>query len=196
MTTRLHSPAFPLLSDFDRQDGGGKPDHEVLSSNRHSKTAISKASPMAAPKHRPMANSAWPSSEVLHATQLDEERQSWHRDCADVLAARFDASVKLIERNIEDRVAVLLRPWLIERLRERALQDLEKAIARALSEGAKVHIEAPAEVLAQLRERLPTEALQIGYSDSGSPDIRAHIEDTEIEANISAWIAELEAATA
>jgi hypothetical protein len=59
-----------------------------------------------------------------------------------------------------------------------------------------VHIEAPAEVLAQLRERLPTEALQIGYSDSGSPDIRAHIEDTEIEANISAWIAELEAATA
>ncbi len=99
----------------------------------------------------------------------------------------------MIERNIEDRIATLLRPWLIERLRERAVQDLEKAIARALAEGAKVHIEAPAEVLTHLRERLPTDAFQIGYSESSSPDIRAHIEDTEIEANISAWIAELEA---
>jgi len=194
MTTRLHSPAFPLLSDFDRQDGGGKPDHES-----QLKSAFEDGYQQGISDGRAEAQAdgelRLAESEVLHATQLDEERQSWHRDCADVLAARFDASVKLIERNIEDRVAVLLRPWLIERLRERALQDLEKAIARALSEGAKVHIEAPAEVLAQLRERLPTEALQIGYSDSGSPDIRAHIEDTEIEANISAWIAELEAAT-
>jgi hypothetical protein len=85
---------------------------------------------------------------------------------------------------------------LLERLQARAVQDLEKAIARAISDGAKVHIEAPAEVLAHMRERLPASALQIGYSESTTPDIRAHIEDTEIEANISAWLAELEAATA
>jgi flagellar biosynthesis/type III secretory pathway protein FliH len=194
MKTRLHSRAFPLLSDFDRKDGGGKPDQEsqlksAFENGYQRGLADGRAEAQADGELR-LAE-----SEVLHATRLDEERQSWHRDCADVLAARFDASVKSIERKIEDRVAVLLRPWLIEQLRERALQDLEKAIARALSEGAKVHIEAPAEVLTQLRERLPTQALQIGYSDSGSPDIRAHIEDTAIEANISLWIAELEAAT-
>jgi flagellar biosynthesis/type III secretory pathway protein FliH len=195
MKTRLHSRAFPLLSDFDRKDGGGKPDQEsqlksAFENGYQRGLADGRAEAQADGELR-LAE-----SEVLHATRLDEERQSWHRDCADVLAARFDASVKSIERKIEDHVAVLLRPWLIEQLRERALQDLEKAIARALSEGAKVHIEAPAEVLTQLRERLPTQALQIGYSDSGSPDIRAHIEDTAIEANISLWIAELEAATA
>jgi len=194
MKTRLHSRAFSLLSDFDRKDGGGKPDQEsqlksAFENGYQRGLADGRAEAQADGELR-LAE-----SEVLHATRLDEERQSWHRDCADVLAARFDASVKSIERKIEDRVAVLLRPWLIEQLRERALQDLEKAIARALSEGAKVHIEAPAEVLTQLRERLPTQALQIGYSDSGSPDIRAHIEDTAIEANISLWIAELEAAT-
>jgi flagellar biosynthesis/type III secretory pathway protein FliH len=195
MNTRLHNRAFPLLSDFDRKDGGGKPDQEsqlksAFENGYQRGLADGRAEAQADGELR-LAE-----SEVLHATRLDEERQSWHRDCADVLAARFDASVKSIERKIEDCVAVLLRPWLIEQLRERALQDLEKAIARALSEGAKVHIEAPAEVLTQLRERLPTQALQIGYSDSGSPDIRAHIEDTAIEANISLWIAELEAATA
>jgi len=195
MKTRLHSRAFSLLSDFDRKDGGGKPDQEsqlksAFENGYQRGLADGRAEAQADGELR-LAE-----SEVLHATRLDEERQSWHRDCADVLAARFDASVKSIERKIEDRVAVLLRPWLIEQLRERALQDLEKAIARALSEGAKVHIEAPAEVLTQLRERLPTQALQIGYSDSGSPDIRAHIEDTAIEANISLWIAKLEAATA
>jgi flagellar biosynthesis/type III secretory pathway protein FliH len=195
MKTRLHSRAFSLLSDFDRKDGGGKPDQEsqlksAFENGYQRGLADGRAEAQADGELR-LAE-----SEVLHATRLDEERQSWHRDCADVLAARFDASVKSIERKIEDRVAVLLRPWLIEQLRERALQDLEKAIARALSEGAKVHIEAPAEVLTQLRERLPTQALQIGYSDSGSPDIRAHIEDTAFVANISLWIAELEAATA
>jgi hypothetical protein len=82
----------------------------------------------------------------------------------------------------------------VEQLRERALRDLETAIARALVDGAKVHVEAPGEIIAHLRAHLPSDAFQIGYSESTSADIRAHIEDTEIEANISEWIAGLEAA--
>jgi hypothetical protein len=193
MMARLHSPAFSLLSDFDRKDAqGGEPDHEsqlksAFEDGHQQGLAEGRAEAQADGEYR------LTEAETLFATQLSEERQSWQRDCADILATRFDAATKLIERNIEDRIATLLRPWLIERLRERAVQDLEKAIARALAEGAKVHIEAPAEVLTHLRERLPTDAFQIGYSESRSPDIRAHIEDTEIEANISAWIAELEA---
>jgi hypothetical protein len=108
---------------------------------------------------------------------------------------RLENITRLIESSIEERVATLLRPWLLDRLRERALQDLEKAIGRALVEGAKVHVEAPAEIVQHLRERLPTEGFQIGYSESQNSDIRAHIEDTKIELNVSAWIAELEAMT-
>ena len=192
MTRRQHSPAFRFLSDFDRPDGDAAPDHHTQLKSAFEEgyqqgLADGRAEAQADGEHR-LAE-----AEVLHAAKIEEEQQSWQRDCADVLAARFDAAAKTIERNIEERVALLLRPWLIERLRVRALQELEKAITKALSDGAKVHIEAPAEVLAQLRERLPTGSLQIGYSDSGTADIRAHIEDTEIEANISAWIAEIEA---
>jgi len=193
MMARLHSPAFPLLSDFDRQDSqSGQPDQEsqlksAFEDGYQQGLAEGRAEAQADGEYR------LTEAETLFATHLSEERESWQRDCADVLRVRFEGAAKLIERNIEDRIATLLRPWLIERLRERAIQDLEKAIARALAEGAKVHIEAPAEILTHLRERLPNSAFQIGYSESSSPDIRAYIEDTEIEANISAWIAELEA---
>jgi hypothetical protein len=195
MMTRLHSPAFPLLSDFGGHGGEpSKPDHEA-----ELKAAFDAGYHQGLEEGRGEAEAdgelRLAEAKQSFSEQLAEERLDWHRECADLLAARLDGAVHLIERNIEDCVASLLRPWLIERLRERALEDLGKAIARALTEGAKVHIEAPAEILMHLRERLPSDAFQIGYSESGSPDVRAHIENTDIEANISAWIAELEAAT-
>jgi hypothetical protein len=195
MMTRSHSPAFQLLSDFGRRNGdAGKPNHE-----EQLKSAFEDGYQQGLSDGRAEAQAdgelRLAEAETLFAERLEAERQVWRRDCADILADRLDGAAKLIERNIEDRVATLLRPWLIERLRERAVQDLEKAIARALADGAKVHIEAPAEILSHLRERLPTAGFQIGYSENASADVRAHIEDTEIEANISAWIAELEAAT-
>jgi hypothetical protein len=193
MMMRVHSPAFPLLSDFDCLDGRTKPDHEAelkaafdggyqqgLSDGREEAQADAELQ---------LAEAA-----TLSTERLEQERQTWHRECAEVLMARFDGAVKLIERGIEDRVATLLRPWLVEQLRERALRDLETAIARALVDGAKVHVEAPGEIVAHLRAHLPSDAFQIGYSESTTADIRAHIDDTEIEANISQWIAGLEAA--
>jgi hypothetical protein len=194
MMTRLHSSAFSLLSDFDRENGDDqKPDYEA-----ELKAAFDEGYRQGHADGRAESEADGElriaEAQTLHSEQLSEERQSWQRDCADVLVARFDGAAKLIERSIEERVAPLLRPWLVERVRERALRDLENAISRALVEGAKVHIEAPFEIIQNLRERLPTEAFQIGYSESPNADIRAHVEDTEIEANISAWITELEAA--
>jgi hypothetical protein len=193
MMTRLHSSAFSLLSDFGRENGAGeRPDHEA-----ELKAAFNEGYRQGQADGRAEAESDGElriaETKALCSEQNNEERQIWQRDCADVLGARFDGVANLIERSIEGRIAPLLRPWLTDRLRERALQDLEKAISRALVDGAKVHIEAPAEIIHRLRERLPTEAFQIGYSENSNSDIRAHVEDTEIEANISAWITELEA---
>jgi len=191
MTARLHSSAFSLLSDFDRENADVKPDYEA-----QIKSAFEEGYRHGHADGRTEADAdaelRLAEATSLHSEQLAEEKQSWERDCADVLAARLQNVTKLIELSIEERVAALLRPWLIDRLRDRALQDLEKAIARALVEGAKVHVEAPTEIVQHLRERLPTDGFQIGYSESPNSDIRAHIEDTKIELNISAWIAALE----
>jgi hypothetical protein len=193
MTARPHSPAFPLLSDFDRQGQSDEPDHEsqvrtAFEEGYQQGVADGRVEAEADCQHR-LAE-----AESLHATQLGNEREAWQRDFADLLAGRFESSVKSITRSIEERVAALLQPWLIEHLHERALRDLENAIARSLSAGAKIHIEAPADILARLRERLPAGAFEIGYSESDTPDIRAHIDDTRIEANVSDWISQLEAA--
>jgi hypothetical protein len=193
MMTRLHSSAFSLLSDFDRENGDSeRPDYEA-----ELKAAFEDGYRQGHAEGRAEAESdgelRLAEAKTLYSEQLSEEKQNWQHDCADILISRFDSVAKQIEHSIEERVAPLLQPWLIERLRERALKDLEKAISRALVEGAKVHVEAPLEIIQHLRERLPTEAFQIGYSENPNPDIRAHIEDTEIVGNISAWITELEA---
>lgn len=191
MTTRLLSSAFSLLSDFDRENAVVERDYEAEikaafeEGYRHGH-ADGRAETEADAEIRLTETMA------LHSRQLLEEKQAWQHECADVLVARLEGVTKHIEASVEERVATLLRPWLTDRLREQALQDLEKAIGRALVEGAKVHIEAPREIIDRLRDRLPAAGFQIVYSESSSSDIRAQIEETEIELNISAWIAALE----
>ena len=195
MTARVLSRAFPMLSDFDHPNAAAvKPDHET-----ELKTAFDDGYQQGLSEGRAEAQAdaevRLAEAETLFLERLSLERNGFRQECADVLAARLEGAVKLIERAVGERVATLLRPWIVEQLRERAVQDLEAAITRALVEGAKVHIEAPAEMLEHLRNSLPNDAFQIGYSESASSDVRAHIEDTVIEANIAAWISELEAAT-
>lgn len=193
MMARVHSPAFPLLSDFGREGAeADKPDHEAELESAF-EDGYQQGLSEGRAEAQADADMRLAEAETLFLERLNLERQAFRQECADVLAAKFDGAVKLIERAIGERVATLLRPWLIEQLRERAVQDLERAITRSLAEGAKVHIEAPTEVLEHLRGCLPNDPFQIGYSETASPDIRAYIEDTAIEANIAAWISELEA---
>jgi hypothetical protein len=194
MMARFHSPAFQLLSDFGRAGGAIEEiDHEA-----QLKAAFEDGYRQGHADGRAEAEA---DAELLlveaatrHAEDLAEQLRVWQRDCADILLQRLEGAERLIASSIEERVATLLRPWLIERLRERALQDLERAIYRSLSSGAKVHVEAPAEIIQHFREHLQSETLQIGFSESSGADVRAYIEDTYIEVNFSAWIAELEAA--
>ena len=191
--TGAHRPAFRLLSDFDREESDfEKPDPEA-----QLKTAYEDGYQQGLDDGRAEAQAdaelRLAEAEVLFSERAKTDREAFQQDCADVLAAQFDGMVKRIERAVEERVATLLRPWLVEQFRARALRDLEHAIAKALAEGAKVHIEAPSDFLVHLRSRLPVDAFHVGFSESPTPDIRAYIEDTEIEANISTWVAELEA---
>jgi len=192
----MHSPAFSFLSDF----GSAKVENEKSDHESQIKAALAEGFQQGLLEGRAEAQAdtalRLAEAEVLFAERVALERQAFRQECADVLATRLDGAVNLIEGIIAGRVAALLQPWLIERLRERAIADLESAIARALVEGAKIHIEAPAEVLAHLQSRLPNESFQIGYSEAASPDIRAHIEDTVIEGNIDAWLAQLGTAAA
>ncbi|WP_246317195.1 hypothetical protein [Hyphomicrobium methylovorum] len=182
-----------MLADIDRGGGFALPDHGEKLSEAHN-TGFQLGLAAGRVEAEADCELRLAELETRHLEMLAQQREGLQRDYADALADRFDGAVKMIERAIEERVANLLQPWLVERLRARAIEDLEKAIVRALSEGAKVHIEAPPTIVAHLRDRLPNTGLQIEYSESQTADIRAHIEDTQIEANLSVWISELEAA--
>mgnify|MGYP000028740316 FL=1 len=194
MRPRLHSPAFSLLADFDRANAPeAEPDIDAMVKAAYD-DGFDKGRAEGRAEAEKDAEQLLLEAAVRHVHDLEQEKQTWQQDCADVLADRLQNVTEQLSRRLEERIAVLLRPWLIDRLRERALSDLEKAISRALAEGAKVHIEAPAEIIARLQDTLPAQSFHIGFSESATADIRAHIEDTDIEVNISAWIADLEAA--
>lgn len=190
-----HSPAFPLLADLDGEGEFVPPDHAAQVTQAHS-TGYEEGLAAGRSEAEADAELRLSEMEIRHLEILAQERETFQRDCADVLAARFESAEKQIERAIENRVSDLLRPWLVDQIRARAIDDLEKAIARAMTDGAKVHIEAPPAIIAHLRDRFPAGGLQIGYSESETADIRAHVDDTAIEANISAWISTLEEASA
>jgi hypothetical protein len=194
MMARRHSSAFSLLSDFDR----AVPDVAAPSHEAQLKTSFEDGQRHGRLEGRAEAEAdadlLLAEARIRHAEELIAEKENWQRDCADALIARLENAATTIERHIEERVAALLKPFLLARIRERALQDLERAISRALVEGAKIHVEAPPEIIEHLRKHLPSNGIQIGYYESSDADVRAHIEDTSIEANISSWIAELETA--
>lgn len=127
-----------------------------------------------------------------YAERLATERESWQRDVAEVLSAEIATGVAKIQRSIGDRVAALLKPWLTERLYERAMYDFEKAIERALADNSSMEIEGPSDILRSIREKFPVEVLQVAFTESESPSVKAQIDSTRIEIDMSAWLAELE----
>lgn len=127
-----------------------------------------------------------------HAARLAAERESWQCEQADVLSAVMQTAIAGMQNSLRDRVSALLKPWLTDRLHERAMLDFEKAIDRALEEGARVELDGPADLLKSMREKFPVEVLRVAFTESDAPAVRAQIDDTRIELDMSAWLAELE----
>jgi hypothetical protein len=194
MMTRRHSSAFQLLSDFDA-DGHiiHAPDFDA-----QLKQAFDDGFQQGYAGGRTEADAdaelRLAELQSLHDQSMASERANWRQECADVLASGLDDAIRSIEANIETRLAVILRPWLEEKLRDRALKEFQETITRALSQGANIQISGPAQILDSLRERLPSSAIEISYTENSGPGVIAHIDDTQIDADFSAWIAQLEQA--
>ena len=73
---------------------------------------------------------------------------------ADNLVAQLDQGLQLISRHIEQRVASLLKPWLMHQECERVLSELVAAIQRATGDAARIHIQGPEPLLKRLKKKI------------------------------------------
>lgn len=195
MRRAVRSSAFQLLSDFDSRGGQRRPDRETEVKSSYEDGYLKGLADARTEAEAECQSLQKASEEVLQNT-LASERDAWQRDCADILKSQHEEAIAHVQRRLGDRVASLLKPWLSERLHERVMFQFEKAIERALGEGAKLHIEGPADLLASLRDRFPVELLQVSFAETSASTVRAHLDDTQLEINISAWISDLEGGSA
>jgi hypothetical protein len=132
---------------------------------------------------------------LLFEARLSAERARWTKEESEKLATRFAAALAETEADIAASVARVLRGFLIEVLRRKAVDELADDV-RALLEGKEhpiVEISGAADLLAMLRERLSRFADAIEYAPDQSPDVKVVADQTIIETRIEAWIERVEA---
>jgi len=132
---------------------------------------------------------------LLFEGRLSTHRASWTKDESERLAEKFLTALAEIEANIAASVARVLRAFLIDLLRRKAVDELSDDV-RALLEGKEhpiVEISGPTDFLAALRERLSRFADAIEYAANQSADVKVVADQTIIETRIEAWIERINA---
>ena len=111
---------------------------------------------------------------------------------ADNLVAQLDQGLQLISRHIEERVASLLKPWLMHQECERVLSELVAAIQRATGDAARIHIQGPEPLLKRLKEQLTVRDVEVGFAQSEDASLILTADDMIIEFNLAIWQSNLE----
>jgi hypothetical protein len=129
---------------------------------------------------------------VHGAIRLGEERAKWSDQQAAAIVNGFTAACREIETNVASSVARILRLFLVDAVRDKAVAALVEQIS-ALTSNSPVpvfRITGPSDLLRRVRAQLDT-ARQTGieYEVADTFEIRVVADQTVIETQISAWTA-------
>lgn len=130
-------------------------------------------------------------------TQFDErvaqERQALQVGQADRLSGELAQGLRDVKAQIEEKIALLLKPWLKAELYERALSDLEGVLQRVAGEATTIHIWGPQPLVRRLAETLTDRDVKAVFAPGDDPHVSMTVDDTRIDADLSAWMQGLEA---
>lgn len=134
-----------------------------------------------------------------HKAAFDKElaaaRQAWCREQSDKLAQHLAASLKGLEVNIAETAARLLKPFLMERVKQAAIEDLCASLEGLLTREVSrtINVSGPEDLLEALRTRLADTAA-VTYTCSNECDVRVLVGQTQIETRLGAWFSRIEEA--
>ncbi len=122
--------------------------------------------------------------------QLAVERQKWLDAESELLKAQLASALQQMKEQLGDCVGQILRPFVIESLRQQMLGELMGHIATmaAAHEAIDMVIAAPADLIEVLRKKLADLPLAIRYEPSESVDVSVTAGQTTIETRLKAWI--------
>jgi len=132
---------------------------------------------------------------LLFEARLAAERAKWTREESEKLNEKLALALAEIETNISGSAARALRPFLIDLLRRKAIDDLAESVGVLL--GGKDHplieISGAKDLLDALREKLSDFAAAIDYAPRPSVEVKVVADQTIIDSRIEAWIERIKA---
>ncbi len=121
---------------------------------------------------------------------LAGERQKWLSEEAEVLKDRLTTALQLIEDNLAECAARVLRPFIVESLRRQMIGELVEHIGGMIAshETTAIKISGPGDLLAIMQEKLAGVPAALTYEESSDVDVRVMAGQTTIETRLKAWI--------
>ncbi|PIP01191.1 hypothetical protein [Pleomorphomonas carboxyditropha] len=157
------------------------------------------AEAVAAVRAEERADAEWQLTEALaeqaRTLQAEHEasRKAWVEEQSERIAAAIDGRFVSLGEQLGVAAARALRPFLVERMVDRSVADLNDCIERLLSDGTapSLEITGPADLLDRLAERLDQHAAAITFRPDDRSDIVVTAGETLIETRLREWVARL-----
>ena len=145
------------------------------------------------------ADAEWQLTEALaeQAKSLRDEqevaRKAWVEEQSDQIAAVIEERFATLSEQLGVAAARALRPFLVERLVDRSVEDLAACIGHLMTDGtaAPLEIAGPADLLERLAEKLGGHAAAITFRPDDRADIVVTASETLIETRLREWVARL-----
>jgi len=130
----------------------------------------------------------------FYEQKLELERCTWVSREADVFVQQLADGLDTIQSNIAELTARILKPFLVEQIREQGLASLVETLDVLLfqDKGLTLEVSGPEDFLQLLREKLSSKNVTAVFSPGDDVEVRVRVGQTFLETQFGAWLARLE----
>lgn len=117
------------------------------------------------------------------------ERRQWVSQQSAAMGRQLEAQLGSIADKISDQVGSVLKPFVMEIVRERAIADLRSALSQMLLKGeyARITITAPEDLAHDLKSELEGKVGDIQINASETVEVTVSVDETILETRVAAW---------
>jgi flagellar biosynthesis/type III secretory pathway protein FliH len=136
--------------------------------------------------------------ETRLAATLAAERARWVMTESAKMAGLLSMQLDELRREFGELVTRILKPFLTDALREKAVAELRRTILEAVAGngGVEFAISGPADLTGQVRSLLADKSIPVAVTETSAIDVRVKIDQMLVETNLAAWVNAIERAEA
>ena len=134
--------------------------------------------------------------EASFSEQIAQARDQWQRELGERLIDDVIKSRDALSQELSERLSPILEPWIDQQIRRRSSEDLERAVLRVASEGSKLTVRGPQDLVDHVLSCLNERNLAADAVVSAEAGLQLSIDETIITHHLEQWMADLKAVAA